>query len=208
MLEPHDTTSEGVATSVRTKNPTVSDLVNRYHTIGKHSIGAILDTGILLFDADAQLQDAELDEFYNEINIPRKGSTAKKYKAIGAKAFLLRTHIELLPNNWTTIYELALLEKDQFDRLVQDHILHPAVTLQAIKDHFKKPNQSVASHVGGSAVPRSEILSFDFNLVASARRSDFAKRLKGLFEEFEIDAGEELFSTLDRFIEEGAAGNA
>jgi hypothetical protein len=208
MLEHHNTMSDGTATSVESAKPTISELVNRYHSIGKRSVRSILDMGILFFQAHEELEKAELEEFYQEINLPPKGSTGKKYKAIGAKASLLEAHIDLLPNDWTTIYELTKLEKDQFDRLVQDNLLHPGVTQQAIKDHFKKPNQSAASHVGGSDAPRSQIVAFDFNLVAFPKRGAFAKRLKSLFEEFEVDAGEELFSTLEKFIEQGAAGDA
>lgn len=208
MLKHDDSTSESTSASVGIEKPTVSQLVNRYHAIGKRSVRAILDLGVLFFQAHEELKKAEVEEFYREINLPPKGSTGKKYKAIGSKASLLEAHIDLLPNDWTTIYELALLEKDQFDRLVQDSILHPGVTLQAIKDHFRKPNSNTANHVGGSDTPRPEILAFDFNLVAASRRVAFAKRLKGLFEEFDVDVGEELFSTLGRFIEEGAADDA
>lgn len=188
--------------------PTVKDLVNRYRAIGKRSVRAILDLGILFSQAHAQLEKTELVEFYEKIGLPPKGSTGKKYKAIGAKASMLQAHIDLLPNDWTKLYELSLLETDQFDRLVQDGILCPDMTLQALKDHFKKPSQSSASHVGGSDSGRSEILAFNFNLVASSRRSDFARKLKCLFEEFEVDVGEELFSTLERFIEKGAGVDA
>ncbi len=208
MLEHHDTTSDGTAASVESGKPTVSDLVNRYHSIGKRSVRAILDMGILFFQAHEELEKEQLEEFYQEISLPPKGSTGKKYKAIGAKASLLEAHIDLLPNDWTTLYELALLEKDQFDRLVQDTILHPDVTLQAIKAHFAKPNLSAAGHIGAGDAAKSEILSFDFNLVAFPKRAAFARRLKGLFEEFEVEVGGELFSTLDRFIEQGDAVDA
>ncbi len=208
MLKHDDSTSESTSALVGIEKPTVSQLVNRYHTIGKRSVRAILDLGVLFFQAHEELKKAEVEEFYRAINLPPKGSTGKKYKAIGAKASLLEAHIDLLPNDWTTLYELALLEKDQFDRLVQDTILHPDVTLQAIKAHFAKPNLSAAGHIGAGDAAKSEILSFDFNLVAFPKRAAFARRLKGLFEEFEVEVGGELFSTLDRFIEQGDAVDA
>lgn len=213
MLEQHNTMSDGTTTSVESGKPTVSDLVNRYHSIGKRSVRAILDIGILLVEAEKQVEEgdlaeADLNEFYERINLRRDGATAKKYKAIGKKASMLESRIELIPNNWTTMAQLAQLEKDQFDRLVQDNILHPNVTWRAIEEHFVKPNQSAATHIGSTGAVKSEFLSFDFHLVKVDRRSDFARKLKSLFEEFEIDVGEKVISTLDRFIEEGAGGNA
>jgi len=208
MLKQDDTTPDGAGASVGTEKPTVSSLVNRYRTIGKRSVRAILDMGVLFRQAHEGLEKADLEEFYREINLPPKGSTGKKYKAIGAKASLLEAHIELLPNDWTTIYELALLEKDQFDRLVRDNILHPDVTWRTIEDHFVKPNQSAADHIGAGNAAKSEILSFDFDLVEVDRRSDFARKLKNLFEEFEVDVGEKVISTLEKFIEQGGAVDA
>jgi hypothetical protein len=213
MLEHHNTMSDGTATSVESAKPTISELVNRYHSIGKRSVRAILDIGILLVEAEKQVEEgdlaeADLNEFYERINLRRDGSTAKKYKAIGKKASMLESRIELIPNNWTTMAQLAQLEKDQFDRLVQDNILHPGVTWRAIEDHFVKANQSVASHIGGIDAAKSEFLSFDFNRVKVDRRADFARKLKSLFEEFEVDVGEKVISTLEKFIEQGGAIDA
>ena len=86
--------------------------------------------------------------------------------------------------------------------------MHPYVTWEQIEAHFPKPNQSAASHIGGIDAEKSEFLSFDFNLGKVDGRADIAGKLKSLFEEFEVDVGEKLISTLEKFIERGDAVDA
>jgi hypothetical protein len=203
MVEHDDTTPDGIAASVRTEKPAVSDLVNRYWTIGKRSVRAIIETGTVFFDA-YKLGDDDFAVFHEQIKVALNGSTSKRFSKIGSKRSRLEKHIDRLPNNWTTIYELAALEDDQFQQLIDDDVLHRDVTWRAILGCFAKPSQNPSVHPGESLSQKPELFAFDWNRVALPRRSALAKKLKALFEEFEVYLDDAQCATLDSFIEQAA----
>ena len=75
-----------------------------------------------------------LEEFYQEVGLDPKGTTARKLKEIGEKLTRFQPYLEKLPNTWTTIYVLAKMEDHDFQRVVDSGVMHPFVTLKAIED--------------------------------------------------------------------------
>ena len=63
-----------------------------------------------------------------------KGSTARKLRVIGQSLPKLQPFLSVIPNTWTTLYELARLEEEDFRTVVDSGVLHPFVTLREIDE--------------------------------------------------------------------------
>ena len=133
-----------------------------------------------VYIANRELNLRFLEEFYQEVGLDPKGTTARKLKEIGEKLTRFQPYLEKLPNTWTTIYVLAKMEDHDFQRVADSGVLHPFVTLKAIEDvvHVKK---------AGSEEHTFNVF-IDLNKVGNAlKQKEFARKLKSPLVEYHVD---------------------
>lgn len=183
------------------KQPFVEELIERYRHWTKKSAQAVIEKASAFSDAEMLSDEDEIERFYREIGYRRDDATSKKYRQIGSRRSRFIQNIDLMPDDWTTIYELAKLEDDQFQKLVDDKVLHQKVTMGAIAKHLEAATPRL-SDVRGGVTPKRISFAFDWNQVALANRAAFAKKLKALLDEFDVAVGAKEYGTLESFIDD------
>ena len=112
----------------------VKSLAEQYRKFAKASSEDILGLAETVYVANRELNMRYLEEFYREVGLDPKSGTARKLKEIGEKLTRFQPYLEKLPNTWTTIYVLAKMQDQDFQRVVDSSVLHPFATLKAIED--------------------------------------------------------------------------
>src|SRR3954452_21646738 len=108
-------------------------LADRYKAAAKKSCGATIEMAETIVKAVHELKGRPLAMFYDAIGLNPNGSTRSKLIKIGRTSARFRRHLDRLPNAWTTLYELAQLKSDQFERLLASEALHPMATWEELK---------------------------------------------------------------------------
>jgi len=109
------------------------DFVVRLQTCAKQTAEALIDLVTIVSEAQQELSPREFARFCRETKLP-EGSKFRKWKKIGGKVARFRAVIERLPCNWTTLYMLAQLTDEAFDRVQQDPRFGPAMTAEDLKE--------------------------------------------------------------------------
>jgi len=110
----------------------VSDFVDRFKRVSRHGVENTIRLATILVEAEAGLSTAEFETFCNDVLIKRGKSEHKKFRTIGKNAARFEQHMDKLPNNWTTIYDLAKMDSTQFDKLVAEGRLSPRLKAREI----------------------------------------------------------------------------
>lgn len=174
----------------------VQALTERYMTAGKKSVEQIFAVADVIVEAHAEFGETHLLEFYKRIGVEKDGATSKKHLKIGKNKLRFVPYMQLLPNCWTTIYELAKLEKGKFQQLIDDKMVHPRATWQDMRAHvIQKKDQ------GTEKMPRVVV---DLKKVDEGKRQIFARRLKSLLDEFRVSLAQDQAATIDDFIKSAA----
>ena len=113
---------------------TISDYVNQYRHYAKKTVESVILLGKTICDAEKFLKKAEFDEFCVQIGSGPKDATFRKLREIGKMDYRFNEHLEILPNSWTTLYQLAKLEDKQFSNLIENNVLHKEITFKEIKE--------------------------------------------------------------------------
>lgn len=121
----------------------VAKLVDRYNNFLAKTIENILELGKVVYEADQNLSGAERAIFCSQTNLKEGESTYRKLKQIGKNYETLLPHKSYLPNNWTTVYQLTRLNKDQFKSLVESQSLNPYSTMKEISEQINKKTDKV-----------------------------------------------------------------
>lgn len=119
--------------------PATLTYVERYQSFARRTAESIIGLALTLIEAEENLNSGDFEAFCNAIAVPKGGSTYKKLRTIGNNATRFEPFVENLPNTWTTIYKLAKLEPDEFDRVTA--ILSPFVSAKAIDEAIGSKSQ-------------------------------------------------------------------
>ena len=135
--------SKDILKLVPNQSEVVKSLAEQYRKFAKASGEDILGLAETVYLANRELNLRFLEEFYQEVGLDPKGTTARKLKEIGEKLTRFQPYLDKLPNTWTTIYVLAKMDDHEFQRVADSGVLHPFVTLKAIEDvvRVKKPGE-------------------------------------------------------------------
>ena len=186
------------------ENENVDDLVREYNAFAKKSSENVLGLASTILRVDDLDRRSDRERFYEEVKLDPKGSTARKLRVIGEKLPRFQPFLSIIPNTWTTLYELAKLEDEEFRAVIDSGVLHPFVTLREIEEVQGR----------ASATPSLEFpLHLNLFKIATPRRqAEFFRKLKALVAEFEIDLEpmapkreKQLSSLLDEFDEQNQA---
>jgi len=121
------------------KNKAVTDeFIQRYQQSTKNAIEQILKMGEIVLELyelskDGLLNEHDLNYFCMNVGIDEKGSTFRKYKAIGENADRFREHLDKLPSAFSTLYEIATLDAITFEKIFINGENCQGLTLQQVK---------------------------------------------------------------------------
>ena len=102
--------------------------VGEYKSFTKQAAEHLIRKCAIVAEAETTLTGDAFDRFCTEVGLDIKSSTFRKYRKIGEQADRLLAVADRLPDNWTTLYTLAKLEKEEFDDLVTSEVLQPGIT--------------------------------------------------------------------------------
>lgn len=119
--------------------PRAMTYVERYRSFAHNTAESVIELARTLVEAEEALDQLELREFFREIRIEQKSPVYKKLKVIAEKSIRFDAHMQRLPSAWTTLYKLAALPADDFDRLAQTDALSPHMTAPEINAALNRP---------------------------------------------------------------------
>ena len=91
-------------------NKTIADeFIHRYQSSTKNALENILCMGEAVYEIYQKVKLEELDQsdleyFCQSVHLDPKGSTFRKYKAIGENACVFRLHLDKLPSTFSVLY--------------------------------------------------------------------------------------------------------
>ena len=91
---------------------------SEYSKFAVKTAQASLEMCRVVYEAKKELASQDFLKFCNEIGRKGEDSTVRKYLKIGEKYDQFYQYSELLPNSWTSIYEITQLPSDVFEALV------------------------------------------------------------------------------------------
>ena len=112
--------------------PAVQSYLDRYHTALRKTAQSVLEVAATVLEAKEQLSQPEFAAFLQQVGFDEKSSTYKKFIAIARKKELLEHYVDTLPTAWTTIYQLAKLDADQFEQVRNSGQLNPLMSANQI----------------------------------------------------------------------------
>lgn len=136
---------ESIAKFVPDQSKTVKALVDRYNSLAKASNENVLALAETIFIAERELNQRYLEDFYSEVNLDPKSATVRKLCVIGAKMERFEPHLDILPNAWTTLYALAHMKDEEFEKVVASGVLSPFASLKVIEEVVRGPREQHAS---------------------------------------------------------------
>lgn len=133
--------------------PQVEAYVQRYNSFLRKTAEAVLGLAITLAEAKSKLNGVDFNIFCDEVGTPESSSTYKKLLKIADNAARFQPFVNRLPNTWTTIYKLATLPSEKFERVSAN--LTPFITAREI-------NQIIGEEKEGRKTEHYDIkLSFE-----------------------------------------------
>lgn len=114
-------------------NAKVIHYVDQYQGFARKTAQSLIALASTLVEAEAALDPVEFGEFCRLVRIEMGGSTYKKMMIIGRAAPRFEPVMDQLPNAWTTLYELAKLKSEPFDKLVTGKQIHPLMTGREVR---------------------------------------------------------------------------
>ena len=172
--------SNDILKLVPNQSEAVKSLAEQYRKFAKASGEDILGLAETVYIANRELNLRFLEEFYQEVGLDPKGTTARKLKEIGEKLTRFQPYLEKLPNTWTTIYVLPRWTTMSSRGSPTLASCIPSSTLKAIEDvvRVKKPGEE--EHTFNVFI--------DLNKVGNAlKQKEFARKLKSLLAEYHVD---------------------
>jgi hypothetical protein len=124
-----------VPNGTETLSAEVARYVDRYRGFPRQTADGIIGLAMTLVEAEEKLSKAEFKVFCELVGIPKGRPVYKKFRKIGEAATRFEPYMEKLPSNWTTVYKLAALPPDKFDRVAQS--LTPFITAREIDENIE-----------------------------------------------------------------------
>ncbi len=91
---------------------------SEFNLWSKKTAQSTLEMCRVVYEAKKELDSQDFLKFCNEIGRKGEDATVRKYLKIGEKFDKFYQYAELLPNSWTSIYEITQLPNDVFEALV------------------------------------------------------------------------------------------
>ena len=178
-----------MGTALVITNKSIADeYVRRYQQSTKNAIEGILNMGEAVYEIYAksktgEIPDSDLEYFCKSVNLDSKGSSFRKYKAIGRNADKFRLYMDKLPSSFSVLYEMATLDADDFERYVVRTSFSKEITLEHLKKMMNKTSVLAKNKLLNPPSLRSKPLAlsrvikkinrFEISIVRDLPKSDF-----------------------------------
>jgi hypothetical protein len=121
----------------------------------KKTAQATLEMCRVVYEAKKELESQEFLRFCNDIGRSGEDATVRKYLRIGEKYDQFYQYAALLPNSWTSIYEITQLSADTFEALVKTNQSMANMTGDQIKLLLGKQTQAASKTCADQSVAAS-----------------------------------------------------
>ena len=168
-----------VMKSIKEDSQALTDrLISKYQISTKNAVASILNMGEAVYEVytkskSGELSNADLTYFCDSVHLDPKGSSFRKYKAIGQNADRLRECMHKLPSTFSVIYEMATLSGDDFELLVIRSTLSKKTTLEEFKKMISRstfltrqklinpPSIKISGHVISKVIEKTNRFTID-----------------------------------------------
>src|SRR6476661_1836949 len=126
------TTVDTLSDDPQILSPRYTELAKQYKTFAKTAAENILKLAETLVRAKAELAPREFDHFCEEVSLKKDRATFRKLMKIGEKYARFEPVLNRLPNQWTTIYKLATISEEGFQRVLNSNQLSSFMTANQV----------------------------------------------------------------------------
>ncbi len=152
-----------------------ADLVEKYRGSLRKTAEGIIEVARTLVEAKKRLPSATLSDFCKEIGMTN--STFKKWVKIGECAARFESVIDRTPPTWTTMYPIANLSEDQFERVKKDERFRPEMSQKELTLIVNGPSQE---QIG--SLPRD--VTLDLGNIDRAKKIEACRKLGDIVREY------------------------
>ncbi len=128
-------------TALRSINEPIVMYIEQFKMFGKSGAESIIKQCETVVSAEEQLSTHNFKRFLIEIDVEKSSSTFRKMKSIGKAAVRFKEIVDRLPNEWTTLYALSVLESAEFDDLVKNDVIKPRMTAKDLNNALNKESK-------------------------------------------------------------------
>jgi hypothetical protein len=116
----------------------MDNLIETYQTSTKTAVENILNMCIAVKEIDEKrkaklINDFDVTYFCASVSLDRKSPTFRKYRKIGEHADRFQKHMESLPSAYTVLFQIATLDADKFEELIETNQITPSLSLEKLK---------------------------------------------------------------------------
>ena len=123
-----------------------------FNSWSKKTAQSTLEMCRVVYEAKKELGSQDFLKFCNEIGRKGEDATVRKYLKIGEKYDKFYQYAELLPNSWTSIYEITQLPTETFEALVATENSLANMTGDQLKQLMGKKTEEKSKTSAASAV--------------------------------------------------------
>jgi hypothetical protein len=125
---------------------------SEFNAWSKKTAQSTLEMCRVVYEAKKELGSQDFLKFCNEIGRKGEDATVRKYLKIGEKYDIFYQYAELLPNSWTSIYEITQLPSETFEALVATENSLANMTGDQLKQLMGKKTEDKSKTSAASAV--------------------------------------------------------
>jgi hypothetical protein len=160
------------------KQKEIKAFVREYKAYAKKSAEGILGLARTIMRVEDELGSLYRKAFYEEVGLDHDPSKLAKLKKIGESLTRFQPYLESLPNSWTTLYELARLQDEDFRRVAESGMMHPLATMKEI--------DAALGRSAEKGTPQFRVY-VDLSLIGSrSRQAEFVRKLQALAADFDL----------------------
>jgi hypothetical protein len=139
-----------------------------FNAWSKKTAQSTLEMCRVVYEAKKELESQDFLKFCNEIGRKGEDATVRKYLKIGEKYEKFYQYADLLPNSWTSIYEITQLPSEMFEALVTTENSMANMTGAQIKELMGKGTEDKSN----VAAATSDAASADKSSATSTEASE------------------------------------
>lgn len=180
-------------TALRAINEPIVMYIEQFKMFGKSGAESIIKQCETVVSAEEQLSTHNFKRFLVEIDVEKSSSTFRKMKSIGRAAVRFKEIVHRLPNEWTTLYALSVLESAEFDDLVKNDVIKPRMTAKDLnnalnKEPKKKEEYKITIDVSGCLIgKKAEVVRLiQANVASLGVEAKITEALKQCVEQFSV----------------------
>lgn len=153
-------------------------LYSEYSNFAVKTAQSTVEMCRVVYEAKTSLTKGEYLVFLNDIGYKKETNKIRKYIQIGKLYDKFISSVDLLPNSWTSIYEITLLPTDTLDALIAVDTDMTNLSGKQIKSliESKKPSSSSSPTTSATSATSHNISSNSSNITNCTNNSSLANQ--------------------------------